>query len=74
MIDSCYSLLLETANNPPIDPLQVVHTHKRDVWPVNSAMKYGAVYALRQLGVNKEQAREQESIHRSQYGSLGQAF
>ena len=66
MIDSCYSLLLETANNPPIDPLQVVHKPKRDVWLVNSAIKYGAVYALRKLGVDKEQARDQESIYRSQ--------
>jgi hypothetical protein len=49
----------------PIDPLQVPNMPKRDAWPVNSAIEYGVVYAIRQQGADKEQTRGQETMPRS---------
>ena len=49
----------------PIDPVQVPNMPKRDAWPVNSAIEYGVVYAIRQQGADKEQTRGQETMPRS---------
>ena len=43
----------------------MAHTPKPDVWPINLAIEYGAVYALRQPGVDKEQTKGQETMPRA---------